>query len=55
VSRLNRDEGRTVVMVLHDLNLADRYSDYMAAMKEGSIIASGPIWCGASPHWKGVS
>src|SRR6202008_817889 len=41
VSRLNREEGRTVVMVLHDLNLAARYSDYIVAMKDGSILASG--------------
>ncbi len=27
VTRLNRERGRTVVMVLHDLNLAARYSD----------------------------
>lgn len=42
VSRLNRDEGKTVVMVLHDLNLAARYSDYIVAMKDGGIAASGP-------------
>lgn len=42
VSRLNRDDGRTIVMVLHDLNLAARYSDHIVAMKEGRIVADGP-------------
>ena len=41
VWRLNRDEGRTIVMVLHDLNLAARYADNLIAMKAGQIVASG--------------
>ncbi|GAA4658645.1 ABC transporter ATP-binding protein [Gordonia humi] len=36
------EEGRTVLMVLHDLNLAVRYSDNLVAMKEGAVIAQGP-------------
>ena len=39
--RLNREEGRTVVMVLHDLNLAARNSDTIVAMKEGKVMAVG--------------
>ena len=39
--RLNREEGRTVVMILHDLNLAARYSDTIVAMKEGKVMAVG--------------
>ena len=35
VTRLNRERGRTVVMVLHDLNLAARYSDTIVVMKDG--------------------
>ena len=35
VTRLKRDRGRTVVMVLHDLNLAARYSDHIVVMKDG--------------------
>ncbi len=39
--RLNREEDRTVVMILHDLNLAARYSDTIVAMKEGKVMAVG--------------
>ncbi|MDQ2623463.1 MAG: ABC transporter ATP-binding protein [Actinomycetota bacterium] len=39
--RLNREEGRTVVMILHDLNMAARYSDTIIAMKHGRVMATG--------------
>lgn len=42
VTRLNRERGRTVVMVLHDLNLAARYSDRMIVMRDGAIVTEGP-------------
>ncbi|WP_406350334.1 ABC transporter ATP-binding protein [Streptomyces sp. NBC_00658] len=35
------ESGCTVVMVLHDLNLATRYSDNLIVMREGSILAQG--------------
>jgi iron complex transport system ATP-binding protein len=38
---LNRAEGTTVVLVLHDLNLACRYADHIIAMKGGRIVAEG--------------
>ena len=41
VDSLRQELGRTVVIVLHDLNLAVRYSDYLVVMKEGQVIASG--------------
>lgn len=41
VDRMHDEMGRTVVMVLHDLNLAIRYSDRLVVMHEGSIVASG--------------
>jgi iron complex transport system ATP-binding protein len=41
VTDLNRNEGRTIVMVLHDLNQACRYADHMVAMKSGRIVAEG--------------
>lgn len=39
---LNEFEGRTIVLVLHDLNLACRYADHLIAMKDGRIVAEGP-------------
>lgn len=41
VRRLNRVHHRTVVMVLHDISLAARYSDHMVAMKDGAIVMEG--------------
>lgn len=38
---LNQDEGRTIVMVLHDLNHACRYSHHLIAMREGRLVAEG--------------
>ncbi|WP_017328319.1 ABC transporter ATP-binding protein [Synechococcus sp. PCC 7336] len=38
---LNRNCDRTIVMVLHDLNLACRYSDTIVALKNGKILAQG--------------
>jgi iron complex transport system ATP-binding protein len=38
---LNAREGRTVVLVLHDLNLACRYAHQLVAMKDGAIVAQG--------------
>ncbi|GGU29038.1 ABC transporter ATP-binding protein [Streptomyces coeruleorubidus] len=35
------ESGCTVVMVLHDLNLAARYSDNLIVMRDGSILAQG--------------
>jgi iron complex transport system ATP-binding protein len=42
VRQLNRERGRTVVAVLHDLNQAARYADHLIAMKAGRIVAQGP-------------
>lgn len=41
LKELNRDTGQTVVLVLHDLNLASRYSDHLIAMADGRIAAEG--------------
>ncbi|MPZ66483.1 MAG: ATP-binding cassette domain-containing protein [Pseudonocardiaceae bacterium] len=41
VERLHSETGRTVVMVLHDLNLAARYAQRLVAMRDGAIVASG--------------
>ena len=41
VSELNRTRGVTVIIVLHDLNLAARYADHLIALKDGKIYAAG--------------
>ncbi|MDR2616002.1 MAG: ABC transporter ATP-binding protein [Oscillospiraceae bacterium] len=38
---INRRRGTTIVMVLHDINLAARYADHMFAMREGLLEALG--------------
>lgn len=38
---LNQKYGTTIVMVLHDINLAARYADYIFAMHEGNLVAEG--------------
>ncbi len=38
---LNRTRGTTIVMVLHDLNLAARYGDYLVAMADRRVYAAG--------------
>lgn len=38
---LNENEGRTVVMVLHDLNLACRYAHHIVAVRDKQIYAQG--------------
>jgi iron complex transport system ATP-binding protein len=41
VARLHAERGRTVAVVLHDLNLAARYAQRLVAMKDGVVVASG--------------
>lgn len=41
LAELNERDGRTVVLVLHDLNLACRYADHLVAMRDGAIVAEG--------------
>jgi len=41
LSDLNHSRATTVVMVLHDLNLAARYADFLVAMREGRIHVCG--------------
>ncbi|NQX30016.1 ABC transporter ATP-binding protein [Microbacteriaceae bacterium VKM Ac-2854] len=38
---LNRSRGTTIVMVLHDLNLAARYADRLIALADGRLHAAG--------------
>ena len=41
LQKLNMEQGRTIVMVLHDLNQAARFADYMIALKDGQIVKAG--------------
>lgn len=38
---LNVERGKTIVMVLHDLNHACRYADYLIAVRKGEVVAQG--------------
>lgn len=42
VRMLNRNHGKTIIMVVHDLNHAARYADRMIALRAGQIVADGP-------------
>ncbi|MET1053408.1 MAG: ABC transporter ATP-binding protein [Mycetocola sp.] len=41
LAELNRTRHSTVVMVLHDLNLAARYADHLVVMADGAVVANG--------------
>lgn len=41
LAQLNTLEGRTVIMVLHDLNHAARYAHHLVALADGEVIAQG--------------
>ena len=41
LQRLNREQHRTIVMVLHDLNQAARFADYIITLKDGEIVKAG--------------
>ncbi len=42
LAQLNRDEERTIALVLHDLNQAARYAHHLVAMRDGAVVAEGP-------------
>jgi iron complex transport system ATP-binding protein len=44
VRDMNRERNATVVMVLHDLNLAARSSDRLIAVANGAVVADGAPW-----------
>lgn len=39
--RLTDELGKTVVIVIHDINFASCYSDYIVALKDGKVIKEG--------------
>jgi iron complex transport system ATP-binding protein len=40
--RINREQGRTIIAVLHDLNQAARYADRLVALRDGRVVIDGP-------------
>src|SRR5690625_7086285 len=40
--RLVNDLGKTIVIVIHDINFASCYSDEIVALKDGRIVKQGP-------------
>lgn len=41
LERLNKEEGRTIIMVVHDLNHATRYAHHVVAIKNGDVRYEG--------------
>lgn len=41
--RLCDEQGRTVILVVHDINFAANYSDHIVAMKKGAVHCCGPV------------
>jgi len=51
IRELNSKHGRTIVMVLHDLNLAARFADQVVLMKDGALVAYGTPVEVLTPAW----
>ncbi|MFI4861789.1 MAG: ABC transporter ATP-binding protein [Phycisphaerales bacterium JB063] len=43
LAQINREQRTTIVIVLHDINLAARYCQTLFAVRAGSVAAAGPI------------
>ncbi|OQS35943.1 iron ABC transporter ATP-binding protein [Chromobacterium haemolyticum] len=43
IRRLSEEQGRTVILVVHDINFAANYSDHIVAMKAGAVHGCGPV------------
>jgi iron complex transport system ATP-binding protein len=41
LKKLNIEQNRTIIMVLHDINQAARFSDFIIALKDGKIVKAG--------------
>lgn len=39
--RQMQQNGKTVITVLHDLNQASRYCNYLVVLKDGNLVAKG--------------
>lgn len=38
LQKLNQEEHKTIALVIHDLNLAARFSDHLIAMRNGQVL-----------------
>lgn len=50
VRRINAERGATIVMVLHDLGMAARYSDRLVVVHDGGVLADGAPWDVLTPE-----
>ncbi|HAX73718.1 MAG TPA: ABC transporter ATP-binding protein [Firmicutes bacterium] len=41
LQKLNKEQNRTIVMVLHELNNATKFADHLVGMKDGNVVFSG--------------
>ncbi len=41
LAELNREQGKTIAMVLHDFNMASEYADHIFVMKDGALVTQG--------------
>lgn len=41
LTKLNQEQGTTIVMVLHDINLSARYAHYLFALSDGKLVIQG--------------
>lgn len=48
---INRDSGKTIIMSIHDMNLASRFSDEILGMKAGKILVQGTPEEVLTPKW----
>ena len=41
LKQFNKENGTTIILVIHDINLSTRYSDEIIILKDGSILDKG--------------
>jgi len=54
LKKLNKEDQRTIVMVIHDLNHASRFADELVAIKAGKLIHQGTPEQSSKYHWLGT-
>lgn len=50
LQQLNEEEGLTILMIIHDLNLASEYCTHLAMVKQGSVFKQGAPEDVLNPH-----